>query len=285
MDKILVTGATGFIGHYVVTELLQKGYEVIASSVHKEKAEAAPWYDQVRYVPFDLEEFDPATDYYQFFGKPDRLLHLAWEGLPQYKSAFHLEINYPRHAAFLTNLVSHGLSDITTTGTCFEYGMREGCLSEDMPALPDNPYAMAKDKLRQHLEALQKRDPFVLRWARLFYMYGRGQNPKSLFSQLDNALEKGDTMFNMSGGQQVRDFLPVEEVARYIVRIALQKEVAGIINVCSGKPVTVQLLVEDYLKKKGRSIVLNLGYYPYPDYEAMQFWGSNEKLKTINTDE
>src|SRR5882672_8357690 len=135
MDKILVTGATGFIGHYVVTELLHKGYHVIASSAHMEKAKAASWYDHVQYIPLDLEKLDTAADYHQFFGKPDKLLHLAWEGLPNYRSTFHLESNYPRHAAFLKNLVSHGLEDITVTGTCFEYGMQEGCLSEEMPAL------------------------------------------------------------------------------------------------------------------------------------------------------
>jgi dTDP-6-deoxy-L-talose 4-dehydrogenase (NAD+) len=281
MDKILVTGATGFIGHYVVTELLQKGYEVIASSANREKAEKAPWYKQVRYVPFDLEKFDPATDYYQFFGQPHRLLHLAWEGLPQYKADFHLEINYPRHAALLANLVSHGLKDMTVTGTCFEYGMQEGCLREDMPALPANPYAIAKNKLRLQLEDLQKKTPFLLRWPRLFYMYGKGQSPNSLLSQLDRALAAGEKVFNMSGGQQVRDYLPVEKVAEYLADIATQQHVGGIINCCSGDPVTVKELVERHLRNRHATITLNLGFYPYPDYEPMRFWGDNTKLKTI----
>jgi len=283
--KVLVSGSAGFIGGYVVEELLRLGHQVIASSAHRDTAARQPWFHQVQHIPFDLTRQDPAADLYHLFSSPDLLIHLAWEGLPRFAESFHLEENYPRHASFLENMISGGLKDLTVTGTCLEYGMREGSLDENMPADPYVAYARGKDALRRHLEALQKSHSFVFRWARLFYMYGRGQNPKSLFSQLDIALEKGETTFNMSGGQQVRDFLPIEDVARYIVRIALQKEVTGIINVCSGRPVTVQRLVEDYMRKKGRSLVLNLGYYPYPDYEPMRFWGSNEKLKTIKTDE
>jgi dTDP-6-deoxy-L-talose 4-dehydrogenase (NAD+) len=182
-------------------------------------------------------------------------------------------------------MVMNGLVDITITGTCFEYGMQEGCLSEDMAALPANPYAIAKDSLRKLLMEFQVSHPFMLKWVRLFYMYGRGQNPNSLLSQLDAALVRQDPVFNMSGGEQVRDFLPVEQVAAYIVKIALQSGTTGIINCCSGKPVTVKHFVEDYLRQKGQSIILNTGYYAYPDYEPMQFWGDNSKFKSITNND
>jgi nucleoside-diphosphate-sugar epimerase len=285
MKKILVTGATGFIGQHLIVELLRRGHGVIASSATPDKALQAAWYSGVQYVPFDFSGFDPAIDYYRFFGEPDQLIHLAWEGLPNYKDAFHVEKNYPRHAAFLENLLRHGLRDLTVTGTCLEYGLQEGALGEELPARPGNPYALAKDMLRRRLEEWHKDNPFIFRWVRLFYMYGKGQNPKSLLSQLDKALEEGATVFNMSGGLQERDYLPVEQVTDYIARIALQQEVTGIINCCSGHPITVKDLVKDYLLQRQASISLNLGYYPYPDYEPMRFWGKNDKLKTILKDE
>lgn len=281
MKKILVTGATGFIGNYVVKELLENNCKVIATSFNEEKARTAPWFSQVTYIPFDISKSDPTINYRSFFNDPDILIHLAWEGLPNYKSAFHIEENFPRHLNFLKNLIRNGLADLMVTGTCFEYGMQEGCLSEQMETMPSNSYAIAKDALRKTLEEIQQKKNIQLKWARLFYMYGKGQNPNSLFSQLDIALDKSDTVFNMSGGEQVRDYLPVEKMAAYIVKIALQNRVTGIINCCSGTPITVKQLVEDYLKERNKNISLNLGYYPYSDYEPMSFWGDNTKLNAI----
>ncbi len=280
MKKILVTGATGFIGRYVVPRLLYLGYRVVATSVHEDRAREFSWFGQVHYVPYDLAEMDPDIDCYRLFGQPDGLIHLAWEGLPNYKAAFHLDVNYPRHAAFLRNLVQNGLRDITVTGTCLEYGMQEGCLREDLPAIPGNPYALAKDALHRSLELLEKQYGAMTKWARLFYMYGPGQSPNSILSQLDRALAAGDAVFNMSGGEQVRDYLPVNEMAACIAGIAIQNKVTGIINACSGQPITVRQLVEDHLAAAGRHIRLNLGYYPYADYEPMRFWGDVQKLNT-----
>jgi dTDP-6-deoxy-L-talose 4-dehydrogenase (NAD+) len=85
----------------------------------------------------------------------------------------------------------------------------------------------------------------------------------------------------MSGGEQLRDYLPVEKAAAYIAQIALQNEVTGAINCCSGNPISVKQLVKDYLENSGKMIELNLGYYPYPDYEPMAFWGDTNKLQQI----
>lgn len=280
-QKVLVTGATGFIGNYVVQQLLQMNCSVIATSVNEQKAEQYEWFNAVRYIPLDLNEVSEGIDYYDFFEKPDRLIHLAWEGLPNYKSLFHIEENLPRHFAFLKNLIGGGLHDITITGTCLEYGLQEGTLSEDMPCLPSNPYAIAKDSLRKFVEELSKTKSINFKWIRLFYLYGKGQNPNSLLSQLDKAVKAGEAIFNMSGGEQVRDYLPVEEVACIIATTALQENITGIINCCSGEPVSIKKFVEDYCDKNNISIKLNLGYYPYTDYEPMRFWGDTQKLNQM----
>lgn len=286
MKKILVTGATGFIGKYVIEQLLlNNNCHVIATSSNSQKAQLTSWYDKVEYLPFNLKEFDANVNYYEFFNQPDLLIHLAWEGLPNYKADFHINENLPRHFIFLKNLIDHGLKDITVTGTCFEYGMQEGELSELIEPKPTNSYSIAKDTLRKKIAQLQHLDNINFKWVRLFYMYGSGQSPNSLLSQLDRSLSMNETIFNMSGGEQERDYLPVEEVAANIINIALQQTVTGIINCCSGNPIKVKDFVINYLQTKNKYIQLNLGYYPYVDYEPMSFWGNNKKLKTILNNE
>ena len=281
MKKVLVTGATGFIGEHIVEALLEKGFHVIATSKNEDKARLRPWFSRLKYIAFDLQQFDVSKNYFEYFGSPDLMLHLAWEGLPNYKNEFHITENLPRHFSFLENMIQHGLKDLTVSGTCFEYGMQEGCLTESMECFPDNPYAIAKNKLRLALESLMTKNEFNLKWVRFFYMYGSGQNPKSLIAQLDKALENNDTSFNMSGGAQIRDFLPVNLIYDYFIQIATQNEIQGIINCCSGVPISVKDFVVNYLRLKNKKIELNLGYYPYADYEPMEFWGDDKKLKSI----
>jgi nucleoside-diphosphate-sugar epimerase len=281
MKTILVTGATGFIGSYVVEELLGKGYKVIATSAQKEKVFSKNWFDKVIYIPFDFSSFNEKINYFDFFQRPDLLIHLAWKGLPHYKNEFHISENLPNDIRFLKNLLDNGLKDITVTGTCLEYGMKDGCLNEEIECNPENPYAIAKNELRKYLQNYAKEKDINFKWVRLFYIYGKGQNENSLFSQLQSAILKNEKVFNMSGGEQMRDYLPVKKVAEYIVEIALQKKITGIINCCSGKPVKVLDLVENFICEKGAKIQLNKGFYPYPDYEPMSFWGNNSKLKKI----
>ena len=279
--KVLVTGATGFIGQYVINELLSRNLHVISSSTNTGTASQKEWFAKTEFIPFNFDEYNETENYYNYFSQPDFMIHLAWQGLPNYKADFHYTKNLTLQCSFLKNLIEHGLKDLTVTGTCFEYGMKDGILNEDMQPAPANPYSKAKDELRKEIDSLKNKNNFSFKWVRLFYMYGKGQNPNSLFSQLDKAIENSDESFNMSGGEQIRDFLPVDKVAESIVAIALQKDTDGIINCCSGKPVKVKELVKQYLKNKNSNMKLNLGYYPYPDYEPMEFWGDASKLNKI----
>ncbi len=210
--------------------------------------------------------------------QPDLLMHLAWGGLPNYKSLHHFEEQLPAQYSFLKALVESGLNNILVTGTCFEYGMRSGPLSEHLEARPSSPYGFAKDMLRRQLEYLRQLKPFNLTWTRLFYLYGDGQAKSSLLPQLKSAVDRGDRAFNMSGGEQLRDYLPVADVVKHLVSLATIGRNIGVVNVCSGKPISIRTLVEGWIKENGWSIDLRLGHYPYPDYEPLAFWGDRHKL-------
>jgi dTDP-6-deoxy-L-talose 4-dehydrogenase (NAD+) len=277
--RVLVTGATGFIGRYVIEYLLSCKCSLITTATRsKEEAETLyPLLKETEYVKKNLN--DTEGDYYAFFGKPDCVIHLSWEGLPNYNELFHIEQNLPANYYFIKNMVQNGLSDITIAGTCFEYGLQNGCLNEEMCTAPVTVYGLAKDTLRKYVEILQIKYQFNMKWLRLFYPYGQGQGKKSLWTQLEEAIINKQEQFNMSWGEQLRDYLPVSCVAEYISEIALQNKQGGIINCCSGKPVSIRSFVERFFEERKYNIKLNRGFYSYPEYEPFAFWGDTKRLQ------
>lgn len=272
--RVAVTGATGFIGKHVLAELARHAVEVV--SVVRPSAAASPLGSVVQ-----IDLHSAPSNAFELMGRPDVLIHLGWSGLPNYKSLHHFEQELPAQYQFLKGLIESGLKNLVVTGTCFEYGMQSGALSEDLETRPSNPYGFAKDMLRRQLGFLKEIHPFALTWARLFYLYGEGQADSSLLPQLTKAVERGDKVFNMSGGEQLRDYLPIAEVARRLVALALAKQDVGIVNVCSGQPISIRRLVEEWIKDNAWTIKLNLGHYPYPDYEPMAFWGEVQKYCSV----
>lgn len=280
--KILVTGATGFIGKHVVNALLKiEDLQITVTSSSLSKLQECYANVNVTILPYDIYEGDSMLKPYEYFGKPDKLIHLAWRGLPNYGNTFHITENLAADVRFLQSLIDAGLNDITVTGTCFEYGMLEGELGEETVSVPSNFYALAKDSLRKTLVIYQNQKSFDLKWVRLFYLYGSGQHQNTLIGQLNTAIQKGEICFNMSGGMQIRDYLKVEEAAFNIAVIALQNQVLGIINNCSGNAVRLIDFVKSYLLAQKSEIELNLGYYPYSHFESMAFWGRRDKLNVI----
>jgi nucleoside-diphosphate-sugar epimerase len=275
MTRIAITGATGFLGRHVRAALSMPGVDLVAHARTPKPDET----EDKAWVFFDLAAAgDEAFDQ---LGRPDVVVHLAWGGLPNYLSPRHLDVELPAQQRFVQGLVASGLKRLVVTGTCFEYGMQSGRLREDMPAQPSNPYGIAKDSLRKTLEALRTRTPFDLRWLRLFYLYGRGQAATSLHAQFQAAVARGDQTFDMSPGDQQRDFMPVEDAAAAIAAIALAPEAPGLLNVCSGTPVTVRSLVEQWRTEMGADIKLNFGALSYPTYEPFAFWGDNSRLAAL----
>lgn len=273
--KVLVTGATGFIGRHVVRILRQQGgFDVIASGRRESELRRLGCH----YAVYDLNEDDP--DCFRRLGSPDAVIHLAWEPPADYHNLGHVEHTLGRNYRFLKTMLAAGLPILACTGTCFEYGRQEGRLAEDRPSQPLLPYPVAKDALRRFLECLRQEYSFRLAWLRLFFTYGDGQHPRSLIPQLDQAIASGAESFAMSGGEQLRDYLPVDLVAEYIVKAALQPEVEGIINICRGEPITIRGLVERRMRERGRVLQLQLGQIAYRSYEPFAFWGDDRRLRT-----
>ncbi len=271
---IALTGATGFVGRAVARELARRG--IAFTAVTRDRARAAGLgADEV--IEADLASPDRET--IAALARHEAVIHLAWGGLPNYRARRHFEVELPLHYAFLRDLVIAGAERLVVAGTCLEYGLREGALSENMVPDPVTAYGFAKDALRRELELLRREHPFALTWARLFHLHGEGQAPTSLFAQLTAALAEGRARFEMSGGEQVRDFSPIETVAARLVDLARLGNGVGVVNVASGRPRTVRRLVEEWVAARGGRIELDLGRFPYPDWEPFAFWADVRRLE------
>lgn len=274
--KVLVTGSSGFIGQHVLETLSNMNFHVVA--IHKSYSKKLKSFKNVTYLMKDINDID--EEFYKKIDSPKILVHLAWGNLPNYDSEYHTNIELPIQKGFIRKMVSYGLENILISGTCFEYGDGSGCLNEQKNLNPLNFYARAKVELLNNLIELKKSNDFKFTWARLFYMYGDGQNPLSLWPQFKKAAEANELSFSISG-EQLRDYLHVTEVAKIIVKLVAKNTEIGVINICSGKPIKIKDLVESWIKDNNWKIELNSEYHPSGKFKPLDFWGDNTKLNSI----
>jgi nucleoside-diphosphate-sugar epimerase len=272
--RIAVTGASGFVGRHVVAECQRRSLPIIAAT-HKHSLDA----ESADIIQVKLDLHDLPSDTFKRLGSPQILVHLVWGTLNDYRSSSHVERELPAHLEFLTTMVKAGVSHIVVAGTCLEYGMQSGALDEKLETKPVVPYAAAKDSLRRGLELLKLERDFGLTWARLFYLYGEGQREASLFGQMERAAARGDKTFQLSGGEQQRDYLHVAEAARLLIELTLSGQSDGVVNVCSGEPISIRDLTKAWVVEFGWPFQLDFGRRPYNDYEPMEFWGTRSKLE------
>jgi nucleoside-diphosphate-sugar epimerase len=274
--KIAITGATGFIGRHVRNALAKTDHDIVLVARRSERAGEITARESI--VAADLHH--ERTDWFKLFGKPDAVLHLAWGGLPNYMDAYHVEVELPMQSKFLKALIESGLKKLVVTGTCYEYGMSSGALSEDQETNPNTPYGIAKDNLRKELFELQQRKNFDLTWARIFYPYGEGQSESSLYSQLKNAILSNQE-FLMGNGRQVLDFIQVEKVASSLLSLLTSCMNLGVVNIGSGKPQTVAAFVQEQIRIFQSDLVPSFGSIPDREYESVSFWSDNSRFDSL----
>jgi dTDP-6-deoxy-L-talose 4-dehydrogenase (NAD+) len=277
--KILLSGASGFIGRRLLDSLIDRGHSVTALGRNPESIAACEGSDQTDFIHCELE--NPPAALLHNCADYDLLIHGAWGRLGNYRDTWHFEENLHMHREFLTGLVEAGLPQITVLGTCLEYGFQEGALSEEAPCQPVLAYPRGKHALHEYLLELQQSREFRLQWLRLFYIYGPDQRGKSLFSQLQQAIDDGLDEFAMSPGDQVRDYIHVDDLAGMIAEIAENPNFDGTVNCSGGQPDTVLNLVRQYIAHAGASITPAPGRFDYPDYEPFQFWADTTRLETL----
>ena len=272
--KIAITGATGFIGQHVRNVLAKTDNDVVLVVRYVDRVGDKSAREEI--VAADLSQ--ARTDWFELFGRPDVVLHLAWGGLPNYMDYYHVDVELPTQLRFLTALINSGLKKLVVTGTCYEYGLSSGALSEDQETNPNTPYGIAKDRLRKELFELRSTQHFDLTWARIFYPYGEGQSERSIYSQLTRAISNNEKEFAIGSGTQMLDFIQVTTVAKALLAFVTEIKGIGLINVGSGDPQTVIEFVERLISRFESNIVPKVGVINDREYESISFWSDNNLL-------
>lgn len=275
--KIAITGANGFIGHNLLLEYINSHHEIKA--IVRSKSNKKVISNNIKYIHLDYQKANDQT--FKYLDEPDILIHLAWSSLDDYDSKKHIDEELDKSFIFLNKMINSGLKNLLVAGTCFEYGIVDGCLSEDHNTSPNNNYSLAKDNLRKKIFDLAKKNDFKFTWMRIFYVYGNDQNKNTIYTQLKKNVEMKKIFFNMSKGNQIRDYLHISELVEQIKKLSLNNRNNGIVNLCSGVGISMKDLVNKWIKVNNWNIKVNLGYYEYNKDEPMSFWGNNSKYKKI----
>ncbi len=257
MKKVLITGATGFIGRHCLPFLLERGFEIHAvSSRRQAEAPRSVFWHQADLMNF-AEVGTLVTDV-----KPTHLLHFAWITTPKEYWVSSENLRWVLASVnLLQAFVAHGGQRVVKAGTCAEYDWRYGYSAEYLtPLAPATLYGACKHSLQVMLDAYAKQAGLSAAWGRVFFVYGPHEHSQRLVPTVIRSLLKGEQA-RCSQGDQVRDFLYVEDIAEAFVAL-LESDIGGAVNIASGVPLRLRDMICVIAEALNRRNLVQLGALP-----------------------
>lgn len=269
--RVLVTGASGYIGRHVVKSLLARGDNVSIVSSSTGDLDG-----KVHRLGGDFS----ALDIDHIVETCDSCIHLAWRDGFQHNSDAHMA-NLSAHYRFLSSLSAAGLKSLSVIGTMHEVGYWEGPIDEQTPTKPHSLYGIAKNSLRQSLTTRLQSSQTTFRWLRAFYITGDDKHSQSVFGKILRSYEEGRRVFPFTSGRNQCDFIDVAELGHQIVTADAQSDILGVINCCSGHPEALADRVLRFLSEHNIDMVLQYGAFPDRPYDSPRVWGDASKIQQI----
>jgi nucleoside-diphosphate-sugar epimerase len=271
--KLFVTGGTGFIGSHFLQEALHAGHEIIALRRPNSKTRI-PLETQPQWLDGELDK-----EYPESLQGCDALVHFAAHTpnppYDSYENCFYW--NVTATLQLFNRAMEAGVQNFVVAGSCFEYGKAAESYDKipvDAPLEPTASYPSSKAEASKALSAWATEKEIHLQILRLFHVFGEGENPSRLFPSLHRAAISGED-YQMTAGDQVRDFISVKQVAQqFLHAVTSDLPVAGvprIRNIGTGNPQTVREFSEYWWKKWEATGQLQIGVIPYRDNEVMRY--------------
>lgn len=259
MTRILITGATGFVGLPVAQQLAALGHDI--TCVIRAGSQARLEGLQAQIVTCDDLFAQTAVWWADQMAGIDTVVHLAWYAEPgKYLTSVRNLDCLSGTLAMAKAAEMAGVRRFVGAGTCFEYDLSVGYLTVDTPLAPETPYAAAKVAAFTMLTAWCAAAGIEFLWARLFYLYGAREDARRLVPQLHNKLARGVPV-DLTRGTALRDYIDVQNAASLLVKDITGTH-TGATNICSGQGVTIRALAEGIADQYGRRDLLNFGAYP-----------------------
>lgn len=271
--KILITGANGYIGSKVVKYLCDNDVAVVATDMNNQNIDK-----RAKFIAANI--FETKDNWFEFFGNPDVCLHMAWRDGFVHNSDKHM-LDLSLHFSFVKNLMDNGLKQIACMGSMHEVGYWEGAIDENTPCNPQSQYGIAKNALRQSMKLYTANVNCKFQWLRAYYIYGDDQYGNSIFCKIRQAVKDGKTTFPFTTGKNKYDFIHIDDLVKQIAACIMQEEMLGIINCCSGIPVSLAEQIEWYISANNLPIKLDYGKYPDRPYDSPCVYGDNKKVNLI----
>jgi nucleoside-diphosphate-sugar epimerase len=273
--KILLTGATGFIGSHVARALVRAGHEIHALVLPDDDVwrirDILPSLETIRGNLLNSPPVLPSSPF-------DVCVHLAWYVVPgKYLDAPENRDFLRASIAFATAMANAGCPRFVATGTCFEYDTRLRVLSESSPTKPRSLYATCKLQLFHELQELGRKTPMQIAWPRFFYQYGPCEDPRRFVPAAINTLLRGEP-FTVPPNEQTRDYLHVVDVASAVCAVACTP-LTGAVNIGSGEPATVRQIALHIAEIIGRPDLIKAGTQPYAPDDSPYIVADNTRLR------
>ncbi len=270
--RIVITGANGYIGANLVKTCLDAGYEVLALDTRNNYIDS-----RANFININIFDYE---NIYEKLDNPDAVIHLAWRNGFVHNDISHFD-DLDNHYKFLTNILDNGVKYISALGSVHEVGYHEGAVDENTPCNPLSLYGISKNALRQAVILYAKDKDVNFSWLRGYYIVGDDLRSNSIFGKLLRKSQEGAKTFPLNSGKIKYDFINIEDFCYQIMCATLNEDVNGIINVCSGKPMSLGERVEQFIRDNNLDMELQYGVFPDRLYDSPIIYGDDSKIRQI----